>query len=183
MAYRQNHPNAQDREIVFHLTDSVTGLPKLGQVFAGTDLQLRKPGANAYANCNAGQQAAVVEIGAGDYVYTFAQAEFDTPGPGFAFKVNKAGALLWTDTDEIQRAFLGTAVAGTLLSTAFTTSRTDPTPNHWQNSLIVFLTGNLAGQVKQIGAYAVAGGLITLAGSLTFTGPPANGDIFELIDR
>lgn len=179
---KQSHPLAAYREIVFHLTSSSTGAPLTGQTFATTDLQIRKPGAALYANCNAAQQTAVVEIGGGDYVYTCTAAELDTPGTGFSFKANKAGAQLWTMTDEIQRALFTTVQAGTLTAASFTSDRTETVDNFWQDVLVRAISGQLIGQVKKIGAYLGSTKMFTLATGLSFTQAPLAGDVFEIIN-
>jgi hypothetical protein len=182
MSYRQSHPIAAFREIVFSLRTSA-GAPLTAQTFATADLQLRKPGASSFVNCNAGQQTAVVEIGGGDYVYTFLASELDTVGTGFCFKVNKAGAVQVEYADEIQRAFFATAITGTLGASSFTTDRTETTNDFWKDALIEALSGALVGQVKKIGGYDGTAKKITLAQPQSFTGAPVNGDIFELINR
>src|SRR6185503_10225855 len=97
---KQAHPIAAFRTIVFHLSNPTTGAAITGQTFATTDLQVRAPGAASYANCNATQQGAVVELGGGDYEYTFTTAEIATPGTGASFKINKAGAQAYSMTFE-----------------------------------------------------------------------------------
>jgi hypothetical protein len=183
MSYKQNQPLATLREVVFHLSDSATGLPVTGATFSGAEIQIRKPGAVAYVNANAGQQTAVVEIGGGDYVYTATVAEFDTAGPGFALKVNKAGSLLFTNMDEIVRAFFFKSITGTLGASSFTTDRTEATTDFWKDVLVLSLDGANVGQVKKIGAYNGASKLMTLATGLAFAAAPSNGDNFEIIDR
>lgn len=184
---KQNHPIAAFREVVFHLEDS-TGAPITGKTFSGTDIQIRKPGAAAYVNADATQQAAVVEIGGGDYVYTCTVAELDTVGIGWAFKVNKAGAVQWAMVDEVQPAAFVTAAAGTLSTSQMTSDRTEG-DTYWNDVFLVALTGALAGQVKRVGSalfgggYISAGGKFTLANGQSWTAAPVAGDIFEVVDR
>lgn len=89
--------------------------------------------------------------------------------------------------DPYHSAKFGTAVTGTLNATSFSTSLTEATNDYWKDALLRFTSGNLAGQVKKIGAYNGTTKVITLATvagvQLTFTGAPANGDTFELITR
>ncbi len=190
MAYKQSHPDPAHREIIFQMTKS-DGTPDTGLTFSAGNLQLRKPRAfggaansSSWTNVDSGQLAAVVELGNGAYIYTFTQAELDTPGPGFAFKAQKGTGLYWTNVDEIQRAYLGKVQAGTLTTAAFTCDRAEAVADHWENALVTFLTGSLAGQVSKVGAFTPGSpALITLATGYTFTGAPAANDIYELLNR
>ncbi len=182
MAYKQAHPLASFRIIVFHLSTSA-GAALTGQTFSTTDLQIAKPGDTSYANCNSTQQSAVVELGGGDYAYTFTTTELGTTGIGGAFKVAKSGAVAVTYSFDVDPAFFATVQTGTLTATAFTTNRTETTDDYWEDALIVALSGSLIGQVKKIGAYTGSSKTVTLAGTLTFTGAPSNGDVFELLVR
>ncbi len=178
MSYKQSHPVAAFREIVFHLDDA-GGAPLTGQTFATTDLQVRKPGANAYVNCNATQQTAVV-----DYAYRFTAAELDTVGDGLVFKVNKAGALaVLRGVNTVERAYFLTAVTGTLAANTFTTDRSEAVDGYWRDAFLVAVSGALIGQVKKVGGYTGANKQVTLVLGLAFTSAPVNGDLFEIINR
>lgn len=189
MDYKQGHPDPAHRELIFHMSKA-DGTPDTGLAFVAGNLKFRKPRAfgaaansSAYANVDGTQLAAVVELGGGDYVYTFTAAEHAVPGKG-AFQAQKGTGLFWTDRIDIARAYIGVIVAGTLGASAFTTDRAEATANYWKDCLITFVTGNLAGQTKKIGASAGgANQLITLATGLAFTGAPAAGDIYEILTR
>lgn len=190
MPYKQGHPDPAQREIIFQMSKS-DGTPDTGLSFVSGDIQIRKPRAfgaaansSPWVNVDASQLAAIVELGSGSYVYTFTQAELDTPGPGFAFKAKKGSGLLWIFQDEIIRCYLGKVQAGTLNASSFTCDRTESSPKHWKNALITFITGTLTGQVMKVGDFTPGSpSLITLDTHQAFTAAPAIGDIFELINK
>lgn len=71
------------------------------------------------------------------------------------------------------------ADAGNTAST-FKTDRAEPVADHWKDTLLLFTTGTLEGQVKKISGYIAATGFMTV--SSPFTGSPAAGDRFVLIN-
>lgn len=185
MAYKQGHLLAKEREFPFHLATTL-GAPVTGATFATTDLQIAKPGDTTYTNCNAGQQAAVVEIGGGDYVYTATTTELGVAGRGGLFKINKAGAVAYTIAFEVDQAYFATATATTLTAGSFTTDRTEATDNYWADALIVALSGGLLGQVKKISGYTGSSKTVAIANGVAggpFTAAPTAGDIFEILVR
>lgn len=176
MLFRQSIPIAARREILFRLTNAGGGIVT-GQTFSGSEIQVRKAGGSL---ANAANSVSVTEIGAtGLYVYPASVGELDTPG-SLLLRVNKTGAILFYEEHLVTPGFFGSVIAGTLTATAFSTDRTDAT-SHWKDALVTMLTGALAGQVKKIGAFANAAGLITLGTGLTFTTAPAATDVFELV--
>lgn len=187
--YKQSHPDPAQREIIFQMTKA-DGTPDTGLAFVAGDLKIRKPRAfgaaansSPYVNVNATQLGLVIELAEGSYVYTPTIAEFDTPGL-FAFKAHKGTGMIWTLEERIERAYLGLVTGGTLGSSAFTTDRAEAASNYWKDCLVTFLTGTLAGQVKKIGASAGgANQLFTLASGFAFTGAPAVGDVYEILNR
>ena len=179
MLYLQSQPTSTLREIIFRLSTGAGVLT--GQTFSGSEVQLRKAG-GSLANANTTQIAAIAELGStGVYVYTATAAELDTPG-ALLLRVNKSGANIWEEVHQVDRAVFGTAATGSLSASAFTTSLTNAN-DFWKDALVLFHTGSLAGQVKKIGAFANTGGLITLATGLAFTAAPANGDVFQILNR
>jgi hypothetical protein len=182
MAYKQGHPLAKFRGFLFHLS-TTAGAAITGATFATTDLQIAKPGDTTYTNCDSTQQSAVVELGAGDYVYTATTTELGTAGTGGGFKVGKSGAVAYTQSFDVDPAFFANASTGTLGATAFTTNRTETTDDCWKDVLITALSGSLIGQVKKIGGYTGSSKTVTLVSGLTFTGAPSAGDVFELLVR
>jgi hypothetical protein len=177
MAYKQSIPIATRREHLFRLATAGGGV-LTGQTFSGSEIQVRKAG-GSYAN--AAGIGSCPELGTtGVYVLTLSTGELDTPGR-LIIRANKAGALVWEYIDEVDPAIFGTAATGSLGASAFTSSLTNAN-DVWRDALIKFHTGGLAGQVKKVGAFANASGLITLASGLAFTAAPANGDVFEILN-
>lgn len=177
MPYKQSNPIAGERLMGFSMRSSTTGAPQTGLTFSGAELQVLKAG-GSYANF----AGTVTDVGGGDYTYQFTAAELNTSGI-VLLKVNKSGSSQYTLNDQVNRAFLASAITGTLTTSTFTSDRTEATNDYWKDCLVVFLTGSLAGQVKKIGGYTGSSKLFTLASGLVFTAAPANGDIFEIINR
>jgi hypothetical protein len=75
----------------------------------------------------------------------------------------------------------GAVASGTPSATAFPTDLSETADDHWVDAFLVFTTGDLAGQVKRITGYDGTGKVITVAGG--FTGTPAEGDTFALVNR
>lgn len=63
-------------------------------------------------------------------------------------------------------------------TTQFTTDLTEATNDHYKGRIVVFRTGALTGQAKEITAYLGSNKRITVA---TMTEAPANGDTFEIV--
>ena len=74
-----------------------------------------------------------------------------------------------------QGLVLATAVTGTLTATAFTTSLTEATNDHYNGRTLTFTSGALAGQMTTITDYNGTAKLVTVA---AMTEAPANGDAF-----
>lgn len=87
-----------------------------------------------------------------------------------------------TAADNMERSalgvVLGTAITGTLTTTAFTTSLTEASDNHYNNRVCVFTSGDLAGQAKAVTDYDGATKTLT---TRAFTEAPANTDAFVLV--
>lgn len=190
MPYRQSHPDPAMREIIFQMTKA-DGTPDTGLAFVAGNLQLRKGRAfgaaansSLWVNVDATQLAAVVEIGIGTYIYTFTAAEIDTPG-AMAFKAQKGTGLLFTTSDEVQRAYLATVVAGTLTTAAFSCSRTEVNANHFKNSLVLIHTGPLAGELVKCSAFTPGSpALVTLDATFgILTAAPIAGAVIEFVNR
>jgi hypothetical protein len=102
-------------------------------------------------------------------------------------------------TDDIGAAGAGlTAILDRLLSLAITTGTVTAdagntassfmtnlagADNFWNDCLIVITSGALAGQVKEIGDFADADGVVTLTSGQAFTGIPAGAVTFAIINR
>lgn len=55
--------------------------------------------------------------------------------------------------------------------------------HYWNDALLLITSGALVGQIKEIGHFANAGGVITLAADQAFTGIPADNVAFTIINR
>lgn len=143
--------------------------------FASGDVKISKDGA-AFANTT----NLPAEIGTtGRYSLSLTAAELDA---GWVHvTAEKAGI----DPVDVVIGTTGHAT-GTVQSdagnsaTQFKTDRTEATNDHWKDALVVFTSGSLAGQVKKISAYNGTTKIATV--STAFTGTPANGDRFLLIN-
>jgi hypothetical protein len=175
----QSIPIAERRRLYFTAVDS-TNLQTRQTGLSGFTIRVKKAGIAEAAGANAVVQEDATDM-PGIYYYELTEAEADTPGPGVV-RISRAG----TETREIpffiEQAKFGKVQAGTLTPSSFTTSLSEAN-DYWKDNLIRFLTGSLKNQVKKVGAFANASGLITLATGLAFTGAPANNDVFELISR
>lgn len=186
MPYRQSHPLAQFREVIFEMLNATTGAPTTGLTFSGSDIQIRQPGAGASSWVNGTQQGSVVELGGGMYCYIASTAEIGTPGTGWGFKVNKSGQDLFVKTETVERAFFTTAQAGALTTSQLVCDRTEAS-SFWNDVLLLAVSGALTGQVKKVGNATIGGGYSTgtfnLATGLLWSTAPSAGDVFEIIDR
>jgi hypothetical protein len=72
----------------------------------------------------------------------------------------------------------GVAQTGTLSTTQMTTDLSEITDEHYNGGVVVFLSGNLAGQRTDITDYTGSGGLITMT---QVTEAPANNDEFIIV--
>lgn len=176
---QQNIPIAVRRRIYFTAVKD-TDLQDREDGFgaAGWTVRWKKAGSAEAAGLGAIGEEDAADM-PGVYYYEPTVGECDAPGPGLVL-IKRANVEPREIPFIVVPAFFGTVQAGTLATTMFTTNLTQGT-GHWTNALIRFLTGNLAGQVKEVGGYALAGGLISLEDGLAFTAAPAPGDIFELV--
>ena len=77
----------------------------------------------------------------------------------------------------------GTAVTGTLTTTAFSTSITATAADQFKDCLVRFTTGANKGQIKRIGASTTgANSVFTLKTGYAFTSSPTNLDPFEIVN-
>jgi hypothetical protein len=66
-------------------------------------------------------------------------------------------------------------------STAFKTDRSEATNDYWKDALLLFITGNLKGQVKKVTAYNGTTKIVTVGAA--YTGTPAVSDVFIFLNR
>ena len=64
--------------------------------------------------------------------------------------------------------------------TQFKSDRTETTNDYWKDVLILFGTGNLAGQIKKVTGYIGSSKIFTFTSG--YTGTPATSDVFEIIN-
>jgi hypothetical protein len=62
---------------------------------------------------------------------------------------------------------------------SFKTDLAETATDYWNDALVVFVSGNLAGQVKKVTAYNGSSKVLTVSGG--FTGTPSAGDAFVLV--
>lgn len=177
--FKRSHPTAAQRRLYF--TQVLAADLQSRQTGAsGWTVHVVKPdGTDAAGAGSVGEQDAT--DAAGLLYYQFTTGELDTPGNGVV-RLSKSTMETREMPFHVESAVLGTAATGTLSASSFTTSLTTSTANHWSRAFLRWLTGNLAGQVGKISSYAVSGGQITMANGHSFTGAPANGDVFEIIN-
>lgn len=75
----------------------------------------------------------------------------------------------------------GSVASGTASSTAFPTDLSETADGHWNDAFLVFTSGDLTGQVKRITSYDGTSKAVTVSSG--FTGTPAEGDTFAIVNR
>lgn len=179
-------PRAVKRRVYFTCVDTAAFTTRLqsSDMNATFTCKLSKNGAAPASTTNQPVQIDAVNQ-KGMFYLELTATEIDTVG-SVALKISNTGGTKTMEPREIEveilTAYFATVVAGTLLTGAFTSDRTEA-DNFWKDCLATALTGALAGQVKKVGAFGTVGGLFTLATGYTFTGAPGIGDIFEIVDR
>lgn len=183
---KQSDPRAVFRRVYFTCVDAADLQARLqASDMATFVVRLSKNGGSA----SAASAATPVEIDAthakGLFYVELALADINTAGT-IALVVTNTGGSLSMEPREIviaiDAAYFATALSGPLTAASFLTDRTETAIDFWKGALVLALTGSLAGQVKKIGAYS-ADRVITLSTGVSFTAAPANGDIFELVNR
>lgn len=94
-------------------------------------------------------------------------------------------AVMGCYEDPYRPVYYGVVVAGTLLTTAVSTNRTETTANAFSNALVEFITGPNAGSVMPAGAFAGTGSVGTFTWKTGYTTPatPTAGDVFRVVTR
>ncbi len=149
---------------------------KTGFTFTSGSAQVSKDGA-AFANTG----SLPAEIGSLTGRYQLALTATEMDAAWVHVKISQTGiddldVMLGTSGDPTG---LIVTDAGNLAIT-FKTNLTSAVDDYWKDCLILFNTGTLAGQVKKVSAYTGATKFITVASA--FTGTPANGDQFTLVN-
>jgi len=65
-------------------------------------------------------------------------------------------------------------------ATQFKASQTNGTADYWKDALCIFLSGNLTNQVKKVTAYNGTSYILSFTNG--YTGTPANGDTYALVN-
>lgn len=162
--------------VTLPMTDgSTTGTMATGITFASGDVKVSKDG-GTFANVT----NLPTEIGStGVYALTLTAAEMNASWVHVL--VNKTGyppLNVQLGTDGSNAGTVQTDGGNT--SQTFKTDRTEATNDFWKDTLLLFTTGALAGQVKKVSAYNGTSKFVTLQSA--FTGTPSNGDRFILIN-
>ncbi len=147
---------------------------KSGLAFASGDVKVGKDG-GAFANTT----NVPAEIGVTG-IYSLALTAAETDCLWLHVSATKTGMQPVDLTGATSGQPSGAVAAGANTTTNFITNLTSGTNDFWKDALLVFTTGALAGQVKKIAAYDGGTKAITLAGP--FTGTPADGDQFLLVN-
>lgn len=157
-------------------SDSPNG--KGGLSFASGDVKISKDGATFV---NATNNPSAVSGVTGAYKLELTAAEMDAVSVFVVFE--KSGmepirVTLLTSADPS-----GTCVTdGSNTASTFKTDRTETTDNYWRDALIMWTSSSgLIHQVKRVSAYNGTTKFITV--SSPFTGTPANGDRFVLVNK
>lgn len=184
---KRSDPRAVERRIYFTCVDTAALQTYLQSSDMSTfTVRLSKNGGTA----NAAAAAAPVQVDStnskGLFYVELALGDVDTVGTHVLTITNAGGTKVMEKRViefRVEQAFFASAITGTLTTSTFTTDRTETTDNFWKDCLILALSGTLTGQVKKIGGYTGSNKLFTLASGFTWTAPPANTDLFEIIDR
>lgn len=146
--------------------------------WAAGDVKVSKDGGN-FANAS-NTPASIGSGPTGAYKIDLTSAEMDAVA--LMVSIEKSGM------DPLRLTILTSAdPSGTVVtdagnnSSTFKTDRTEATNDFWKDALLVFVSGSLIHQVKRISAY---NGTTKFASvSSAFTGTPANGDRFVLVNK
>lgn len=149
---------------------------KTGFVFTTGSVQISKDG-GAFANTG----SLPAEIGSLSGRYSLALTATEMDASWVHIKISKTGIDdidIMLGTSSGQTGLVVTDVGN--LATYFKTNLGTAVDDYWKDCLILFTTGNLAGQVKKVSLYSGSTKFITV--SVAFTGVPANGDQFILVN-
>ncbi len=159
--------------VMFDASDPTTA--KTGLSFASGDAKISKDGGAFASTTNT-----PTELADGVYWLTLTAAETDALV--YHVRVIKATATRYDFTSGTHGMPSGTVVVnGGNTATTFLTNRTETVDDYWKDSLLVWTTGGLIGQVKKVSAYTGSTKFITL--SSAFTAAPSTGDQFILVNR
>ena len=165
---------AQQQAFAFPAYDSasLTGALKSGLTLLASDVQISKDG-GAFAPAT----NAPAELGStGVYALTLTKDEANC---GYVLiLIRKAGMR-----DQVEGGALDGQPAAAVVSgsaTTFVTNLAEAVDDFWKGAGVVFTSGALKGQVREIASYAGASKAITL--DVALTAAPAAGDAFVIIN-
>jgi hypothetical protein len=168
---------AQQQTIAFPAYDSTvsTGALKTGLSILSADIQISKDGGAFAAATNPG-----TELGATG-IYTLTLTATETACSWICVLVTKSGMRpqVVSGSMDSQPSAAVVADAGNT-ATTFVTNLTESANDHWQGAGVVFTSGALRGQVREIASFNGTTKAITL--EVALTAPPAAGDAFVLIN-
>jgi hypothetical protein len=184
--FKQSDPRATFRRVYFTCVDTNSLLTRLQSSDMSTFVvYLTKNGATP-TDISARTPVQVDATNQKGLFYVpLTAADLDTPGKAVLVITNTGGTKTMEKREleiDIDIAFFATAATGTLTTSAFTSDRSEAS-GAWNGELVKWVTGSLTGQTRKIGTFLNSGGLFTLATGLTFSAPPANGDIAEIITQ
>jgi hypothetical protein len=164
---------AQQQTITFAATDSA-GVPLTGLTFDPGELKISKDG-GALAN----PTNAAAELGLGIYTLVITAAEANATWLHIAGRKSGVRAIDVVGAMDAQPAAAVVADAGNT-ATAFVTNLTESADGFWVGAGVVFTSGSLRGQVREIESYNGTTKAITLDEALTSA--PNASDAFVLIN-
>lgn len=174
------------------MRDAATGQPLTNATLA---VLLKKSGVTSFSSIS----PTVTETGGGTYDIALTGSHLDTKGIAVVRVTANApvvgqpngmprndiyiNVVAVNNYDPAWGLFPTGAVVsdGTNSATAFHTDRSEATNDYWKLAFLVFTSGSLTGQVKQIAGYTATGGVMSFA-SPGFTATPTAGNTFYIIN-
>lgn len=166
---------AQLQPVTFDAVDSASPTAlRTGIIFVAGDVRISKDG-GAFANVT----NLPAEIGSTG-VYGFNLTAAETNCSWIHVLVIKAGSMYPKSFGGAMSDQPAAAVVTGTSATSFVTNLTSIVDDFWKDSLVVFTSGALAGQVKKVTGYNGTTKALTFTAG--FAAAPANGDLFILVN-
>lgn len=174
------------------IRNAATGLPLTGATLAVT---LKKSGQSSFSSIS----PVVTETGGGTYDIALTTTHLNTlglaviqvtanaPAVGQPSGIARNDIYVNVQAINLYDPMLGRFPTGTVVSngsnsaTQFATSRSESTADYWKKAFLVFATGTMTGQVKQITGYTVTNAVMSFDAP-GYTGTPTAGDTFYIIN-
>jgi len=175
--------NVASQKIAVFAWDASAQSPKTGDA-ANITGEISKDGGTSAATNDVNP----TELEATDHpgIYIFDMTQSETNANLIVLTANSSTAniefdsvIIYTEIKPYTEATVSDAGA---TSTDFDTDLTEASDNHYNGTVMVFITGNLAGQARSIGTYTGASKNCNFTGNL-WSEAPANGDAFVLVGR